>query len=87
MAELRRSGPWWASLTCESGPSFWFNRGQAVVGRGLRSALETLFATNLRSWARLAKDTAAKPGMLSREDVCDQPGVTESHYPIPAEEM
>ena len=67
--------------------SFWFNRGQAVVGRGLRSALETLGHETF-VLARPAKDTAAKPGMLSREDVWDQPGVTEaSHYLIPVEEM
>ncbi len=66
---------------------FWFNRGQAVVGRHLRSALETL---GHETWvlARPAKDTAAKPGHLQTDDVWDQPGVTAaSHYLIPYEEM
>ena len=68
--------------------SFWFNRGQAVVGRGAALGAGDSLATRPLFLARPAKDTAAKPGMLSREDVWDQPGVTEaSHYFIPAEEM
>jgi 1,2-diacylglycerol 3-alpha-glucosyltransferase len=67
--------------------SFWFNRGQAVVGRQLRSGLETL-GHETAVLARPAKDTAAKPGALSREDVWDQPGVTAAaNYLITAEEM
>ena len=66
---------------------FWFNRGQAVVGRQLRSALETLGHETF-VLARPAKDTAAKPGLLSTDDVWDQPGVTAaSNYLIPFEEM
>jgi glycosyltransferase involved in cell wall biosynthesis len=66
---------------------FWFNRGQAVVGRQLRSGLETLGHETF-VLARPAKDTAAKPGLLQSDDVWDQPGVTAaSNYLIPFEEM
>ncbi len=67
--------------------SFWFNRGQAVVGRQLRSGLEAL-GHETAVLARPAKDTAAKPGALSRDDVWDQPGVTAAaSYEITGEEM
>jgi 1,2-diacylglycerol 3-alpha-glucosyltransferase len=67
--------------------SFWFNRGQAVVGRQLRSGLETL-GHETAVLARPAKDTAAKPGAFSRDDVWDQPRVTAAaNYLITAEEM
>ncbi|MDX6638009.1 MAG: hypothetical protein QOJ01_1520 [Solirubrobacterales bacterium] len=67
--------------------SFWFNRGQAVVGRQLRSGLDSM-GHETSVLARPAKDTAAKPAMLSRDDVWAQDGVTEaSHYLIPFEEM
>jgi glycosyltransferase involved in cell wall biosynthesis len=67
--------------------SYWFNRGQAVVGRYLRSALDELGHETF-VLARPSKETAAKPGLIERGDVWDQPAVTEaSHYLIPAEEM
>jgi 1,2-diacylglycerol 3-alpha-glucosyltransferase len=67
--------------------SYWFNRGQAVVGRQLRSALDELGHETF-VLARPSKDTAAKPGLIERGDVWDQSGVTEaSHYLIPAAEM
>jgi len=67
--------------------SYWFNRGQAVVGRHLRSALDQL-GHETYVLARPSKDSAAKPGLIERGDVWDQPGVTEaSHYEIPAEEI
>src|SRR5436190_19752203 len=67
--------------------SYWFNRGQAVVGRHLRSALDDL-GHEAYVLARPSKDTAAKPALVERGDVWDQPGVTEaSHYLISAEEM
>ena len=67
--------------------SYWFNRGQAVVGRHLRSALDELGHETF-VLARPSKETAAKPGLIERGDVWDQPGVTEaSHYLIPAAEM
>ena len=67
--------------------SYWFNRGQAVVGRHLRSALDELGHETF-VLARPSKETAAKPGLIERGDVWDQPSVTEaSHYIIPATEM
>jgi 1,2-diacylglycerol 3-alpha-glucosyltransferase len=67
--------------------SYWFNRGQAVVGRHLRSALDELGHETF-VLARPSKETAAKPRLIERRDVWDQPGVTEaSHYLIPPEEM
>jgi 1,2-diacylglycerol 3-alpha-glucosyltransferase len=67
--------------------SYWFNRGQAVVGRHLRSALDQLGHQTF-VLARPSKDTAARPGLIERGDVWDQPGVTEaSRYLIPGEEM
>jgi glycosyltransferase involved in cell wall biosynthesis len=67
--------------------SFWFNRGQAVVGRQLRSGLEEL-GHETTVLARPAKDTAAKPGALARDDVWDQPGVTAAaNYLITSAEL
>jgi 1,2-diacylglycerol 3-alpha-glucosyltransferase len=67
--------------------SYWFNRGQAVVGRHLRSALDEL-GHETYVLARPSKDSAAKPALIERGDVWDQPGVTEaSQYSIPAEEI
>ena len=67
--------------------SYWFNRGRAVVGRHLRSALDQL-GHETYVLARPSKDSAAKPALIERGDVWDQPGVTEaSHYTIPAEEI
>ena len=67
--------------------SYWFNRGQAVVGRHLRSGLDELGHETF-VLARPSKDSAAKPALIERGDVWNQPGVTEaSHYSIPVEEM
>ncbi len=67
--------------------SYWFNRGQAVVGRHLRSALDELGHETF-VLARPSKDSAAKPALIERGDVWDQPGVTEaSHYHMPLSEM
>jgi 1,2-diacylglycerol 3-alpha-glucosyltransferase len=67
--------------------SYWFNRGQAIVGRHLRSALDQLGHETF-VLARPSKDTAARPGLIERGDVWDQPEVTEaSRYLIPGEEM
>jgi len=67
--------------------SYWFNRGQAVVGRQLRSGLDSLGHETF-ILARPSKDSAAKPALIERGDVWDQPGVTEaSHYEIPVGEM
>ncbi len=61
----------------------WFNRGQPVVGRHTRSALDALGHETF-VLARPKKDRGPQPGALSRDDVWDQPGVTEaSEYEIP----
>ena len=61
----------------------WFNRGQPVVGRQTRSALESLGHETF-VLARPKKERGPRPGALDRDDVWDQPGVTEgSSYDIP----
>jgi glycosyltransferase involved in cell wall biosynthesis len=57
--------------------SKWFNRGQPVVGRQIRSAVDEL---GHRSFvlARPKKERGPRPGALDRDDVWDQPDVTES---------
>jgi len=67
--------------------SYWFNRGQGVVGRQLRSALETLGHETF-VLARPTRETNIKPSFVDEEGVWDQEGVTvASSYRIPAEEM
>jgi 1,2-diacylglycerol 3-alpha-glucosyltransferase len=67
--------------------AYWFNRGQGVVARQLRSALDSLGHETFV----LARPTRAKnirPSFVDRTGVWDQPGITEaSHYRIPAEEI
>jgi glycosyltransferase involved in cell wall biosynthesis len=64
----------------------WFNRGQPVVGRYLRSALDELGHETF-VLARPKKERGPMPGALASDDVWDQPGVTEgSSYDIPAPE-
>jgi 1,2-diacylglycerol 3-alpha-glucosyltransferase len=61
----------------------WFNRGQPVVGRYLRSALDELGHETF-ILARPKKERGPMPGALASDDVWDQPGVTEgSSYDIP----
>jgi len=63
--------------------SKWFNRGQPVVGRQTRSALDALGHETF-VLARPKKERGPRPGALDRDDVWDQPGVTEaSAYEIP----
>ncbi len=57
--------------------SKWFNRGQPVVGRQLRSALDELGHETF-VLARPKKARGPRPGALDRDDVWDQPRVTES---------
>jgi 1,2-diacylglycerol 3-alpha-glucosyltransferase len=57
--------------------SKWFNRGQPVVGRQIRTALDELGHETF-VLARPKKDFGPRPGALDRDDVWDQPGVTES---------
>ena len=64
----------------------WFNRGQPVVGRHTRSALDALGHETF-VLARPKKERGPQPGALSRDDVWNQPGVTEaSAYDIPLAE-
>jgi len=66
--------------------SWWFNRGQAVVGRQLRSVLDGLGHETF-VLARPARPNAPKPSFIDRGDVWDQPGVTEaSAFEIPLAE-
>ncbi len=57
--------------------SKWFNRGQPVVGRQIRTALDELGHETF-VLARPKKDFGPRPGALDRDDVWDQPGITES---------
>jgi glycosyltransferase involved in cell wall biosynthesis len=64
----------------------WFNRGQPVVARQLRSAVEELGHETF-VLARPKKERGPRPGALDRDDVWDQPRVTQaSAYDIPADE-
>ena len=64
----------------------WFNRGQPVVARQLRSAVDELGHETF-VLARPKKERGPRPGALDRDDVWDQPGITEgSEYDIPREE-
>lgn len=66
--------------------SKWFNRGQPVVGRQLRSAVDALGHESF-VLARPKKERGPRPGALDRDDVWDQPAITEaSTYDVPAEE-
>lgn len=55
----------------------WFNRGQAVVGRHLRSLLADL-GHETRVLAKPTKPGFHRPSYIERGDVWDQPGVTEA---------
>ena len=66
--------------------SKWFDRGQPVVGRYLRTAFEELGHETV-VLARPKKQRGPRPGALDRKDVWDQPGITEaSEYDIPLDE-
>lgn len=66
--------------------SKWFNRGQPVVGRQLRSAVDSLGHETF-VLARPKKERGPRPGALDRDDVWDQPQITEaSAYDVPAAE-
>lgn len=67
--------------------SWWFNRGQAVVGRQIRSAFDALGHETF-VLARPSRDVSVRPLYIDRGDVWDQPGVTEaSDYVIPEREL
>ena len=64
----------------------WFSRGQPIVGRHLRSALDELGHETF-VLARPMKETRRRPGLIQRDDVWDQPRVTEaSQFDIPLDE-
>jgi 1,2-diacylglycerol 3-alpha-glucosyltransferase len=66
--------------------SWWFNRGQAVVGRQLRSAFDALGHSTF-VLARPTRGGNIRPSFIDRTGVWDQPGVTEaSAYEIPVQE-
>ena len=66
--------------------SKWFNRGQPVVARQTRSALDQLGHQTF-VLARPKKERGPRPGALDRDDVWDQPRVTEaSEYEIRGDE-
>ena len=67
--------------------SYWFNRGQGVVGRQLRSALETLGHETF-VLARPTRETNIKPSFVDESGPWDQQGVAvASNYQIPADEL
>jgi 1,2-diacylglycerol 3-alpha-glucosyltransferase len=67
--------------------SYWFNRGQAVVARQVRSALERLGHETF-VLARPTRASNPMPAFVDRGDVWNQPGVREaSAYEIPGEEL
>jgi glycosyltransferase involved in cell wall biosynthesis len=66
--------------------AYWFNRGQGVVARQLRSGLDSLGHETF-VLARPTRETNIRPSWVDREGVWDQPGVTAaSSYEIPWED-
>jgi len=62
---------------------YWFNRGQGVVARYLRSAFDALGHETF-VLARPTRASNLKPSFVDREGVWDQPGVTAaSAYEVP----
>ncbi len=67
--------------------AYWFNRGQGVVARQLRSALDSL-GHETYVLARPTRARNIRPSFVDRTGPWDQPRVTEaSAYAIPAEEL
>jgi 1,2-diacylglycerol 3-alpha-glucosyltransferase len=63
--------------------AYWFNRGQGVVARHLRSAFEELGHETF-VLARPTRASNLKPAFVDREGVWEQPGVTAaSAYEVP----
>jgi 1,2-diacylglycerol 3-alpha-glucosyltransferase len=64
--------------------AYWFNRGQGVVARQIRSVLDELGHETF-VLARPTRESNIRSAFVDRTDVWDQPGVTEaSSYDIPA---
>lgn len=67
--------------------AYWFNRGQGVVARQIRSALDDLGHETF-VLARPTRAKNIKPSFVDHSGVWDQPNVTDaSQYRIPAAEM
>jgi glycosyltransferase involved in cell wall biosynthesis len=67
--------------------AYWFNRGQGIVARQLRSALDSLGHETF-VLARPTRAANIKPSFVDRSGVWDQPRITEaSAYMIPAAEL
>ena len=63
--------------------AYWFNRGQGVVARQVRSVLDGLGHETF-VLARPTRESNIRSAFVDRSDVWDQPGVTEaSDYEIP----
>ncbi len=63
--------------------AYWFNRGQGVVARQIRTALDAL-GHDTFVLARPTRASNIRAAFVDRTDVWDQPGVTEaSAYDIP----
>jgi len=66
--------------------AYWFNRGQGVVARQIRTILDELGHETF-VLARPTRESNIRSGFVDRTDVWDQPGVTEaSNYEIPTQE-
>ncbi len=66
--------------------SKWFNRGQPIVGRYIRSAVDELGHESF-VLARPRRQQGPRPGALERTGIWDQPGVTEaSAFEVPLDE-
>jgi 1,2-diacylglycerol 3-alpha-glucosyltransferase len=67
--------------------AYWFNRGQGVVARQLRSALDSLGHETF-VLARPTRASNIRPAFVDRTGVWDQPRITEaSEYRIPTPEL
>jgi 1,2-diacylglycerol 3-alpha-glucosyltransferase len=67
--------------------AYWFNRGQGVVARQLRSAFDSLGHETF-VLARPTRASNIRPSFIDRTGVWDQPRITEaSDYRIPAQEL
>jgi 1,2-diacylglycerol 3-alpha-glucosyltransferase len=67
--------------------AYWFNRGQGVVARQIRSALDGLGHETF-VLARPTRARNIRPAFVDRTGVWDQPGITEaSQYRVPADEL
>ncbi|MGI9020605.1 MAG: glycosyltransferase family 4 protein [Solirubrobacterales bacterium] len=66
--------------------AYWFNRGQGVVARQIRTVLDDLGHETF-VLARPTRESNIRSAFVDRSDVWDQPGITEaSAYEIPVQE-